>query len=90
MNPVDVVRGMQMCMWYQFNVDPDDILEATYGLGHDERYIEEKRQVLSKGLLSFFAQLDGAHKRQLATQILAKYGNDSLSYVTQYHQEPAQ
>lgn len=87
MGPVDVVRVMQMCMWYQFNMSHDEILEAVYGTGHNEGYMKEKSVVLSKGILYFYAQLDEAHKRQLATAILAKYGNDSLTYVTHYHKK---
>ena len=65
---------LQAIAWYPFNVSHDEIIEKVYGTDHHQRYIDEKTDLLNKrGLLWFFSQLDGLHRKRLCLAIEDKY-----------------
>ena len=65
---------LQAIAWYPFNTSHDEILKTVYGTGHHKNYIEEKSDLLHKrGLLWFFGQLDGPHRRRLCSAIELTY-----------------
>ena len=65
---------LQAIAWYPFNTATVDIIEEVYGTEHHQSYIDEKTDLLNKrGLLWFFGQLDGPHRRRLCTAIEQKY-----------------
>jgi len=69
---------LQAIAWYPFNVAHADIIEEVYGTEHHKNYIDEKLDLLQKrGLLWFFCQLDGSHRRRLCVAIEEKY----ISYL---------
>ena len=72
---------LQAIAWYPFNTAHNDIIRTVYGTNHHEKYIEEKTDLLNKrGLLWFFGQLDGPHRRRLCSAIELTY----LDYLVRH------